>query len=470
MKILLVGAGSTTSHLNMLLTEHGHTILASFATLSPGHLNLFDDFEAVIVISPEASVTTDVLSAVLEKGKLILVLMGTSDNIGVWATASGLPSFPYPLSSLDENNLIQYLDRYSAGGVDRSSMYARANLGSDLAARVQSGMASIRKIAVSSPKGGTGKTTVAVNLAVAFALSGFTTYLVDADGNVGTFSYHLRLNVGSVKFRTLFQFLQDVQGWSKSQMPRDTPFESLASSGKFLTGFTEIESLPTLKIMPGLMTRNLGADALQDETLIDSAIRGLYDAGVAAGGVVIMDVGINPSHPVHRAALANADAISIVIKPELPDIARSRDWIELMIESLAYKSTRKIATEFIGSRVKLCYNMVFDQGLFRSVHKALNTSLVEDNKIGFSVVPNGVLPFVDNHLAFAASSSDRITDIFCWRYKKEHTEDLLEFADALVNFGSQFLPVLREAAMHVGLVKAEEKMRKRSPLGIFSRG
>ncbi|MBI5952858.1 MAG: P-loop NTPase, partial [Chloroflexi bacterium] len=37
----------------------------------------------------------------------------------------------------------------------------------------------VRKIAITSPKGGTGKTTVAVNLAVALALSGITTYLVD---------------------------------------------------------------------------------------------------------------------------------------------------------------------------------------------------------------------------------------------------------------------------------------------------
>ena len=51
----------------------------------------------------------------------------------------------------------------------------------------------VRKIAITSPKGGTGKTTMAANLAVALALSGITTYLVDADGNAGALQYHMRL-------------------------------------------------------------------------------------------------------------------------------------------------------------------------------------------------------------------------------------------------------------------------------------
>ena len=40
---------------------------------------------------------------------------------------------------------------------------------------------------------------------------------------------------------------------------------------------------------------------------VAEVIQGLYEAGVAAGGVVIMDVGINPAHVVHRAALKAAE-------------------------------------------------------------------------------------------------------------------------------------------------------------------
>jgi MinD-like ATPase involved in chromosome partitioning or flagellar assembly len=467
MKILLVGGGNTTSQLNMLFTQNQHTILASFSTLTPGQLNLFDDYEAVIVIAPEASITTDVLTSVVEKGKLVAVVAGTSDGIGAWASATGLPSFPYPLSGLDQTNLLEYLSRYAAGGVDRGDMYRRNNLGSDMTARIQSGMLNIRKIAVSGPKGGTGKTTVAVNLAIAFALSGFSTYLVDADGNVGAFSYHLRLSDVKIK-QTLLQLIRDVHS-SKGTTPGGTPFEHLANSGRFLQAFTDMKLLPTLKIIPGLMTENLGAGELQDEAAIEATIKGLYEAGAAANGVVIMDVGLNPSHPIHRAALANADAIAIVIRPEVPDIAFTQHWIKLMITSLAYKTSTKIATEFIAGRVKLCYNMVFDDGLFRTVHKLLNNTLSSDDKLGFTVVPNGVLPLVNQHLAFNASSSDRVTDIFAWRYKTEHTEDLAHFTDAMVSFGTQFLPVLRGAAAQVGLVP-NGQAKKKSPLSLFGRG
>ena len=37
----------------------------------------------------------------------------------------------------------------------------------------------------------------------------------------------------------------------------------------------------------------LGDEVLQQEAKVAEVIQGLYEAGVAAGGVVIMDVGIN---------------------------------------------------------------------------------------------------------------------------------------------------------------------------------
>jgi len=466
MKILLIGSGSTTTQLNMLLSSNGHSIPASLAVLSEDALSVFPDYDAVLVVSPEATAPTDVLSRVIDNGRLVVVVASNSDGIGSWAASTGLSCFPYPMSSMDQNNLIEYLSRYASGGIDKSDMYRRVNLGGELSARVQSGMTNIRKIAISSPKGGTGKTTVAMNLAVAFALSGFTTYLVDADGNVGSFCYHIRAGQNPYS-GTLFKAITDARGLPK-EAPDRSPFSLVAKNGKYLKYFNSIEGLPTLKFLPGLETANLGNEALQDDEAIETAIKGLYEAGVASNGIVIMDVGINPSHPIHRAALGNADAISVVLKAELPDIAQGKTWLEGMIKNLSVKSNKKVATEFISTRVKTCYNMVFDNRLFDIIHKYLNESLMDPQRgLGFTIAANGVLPKVEEHLAWDSHSSDRVTDIFCWRYKKEHTEDLAAYTEALINFGTQFLPVLREAASHVGLVAPLQK--KRSPFAVFTR-
>jgi len=466
MKILLVGSGSTTTQLNMLLSSNGHSIIAVFAELSEGALSVFPDYDAVLVVSPEATVTTGLLHNITENGRLVVVVASNSDGIGSWAASTGLSCFPYPMSGMDQNNLIEYLSRYAAGGIDKGDMYRRAALGGELTARVQSGMTNIRKIAISSPKGGTGKTTVAMNLAVAFALCGFTTYLVDADGNAGSFGYHMRLS--QVKYEgTLFKAITDARAAPK-ETPDRSPFSLVAQNGKFLKYFNTLDYLPTLKFLPGFKTRNLGANELSDDEAIETAIKGLYDAGVASNGIVIMDVGINPSHPIHRAALGNADAICVVLKAELSDIAQGKDWLEGMIRNLSAKSNKRVATEFIATRVKICYNMVFDNGLFNLIHKFLNESMMDpQHGLGFTVAANGVLPKVEEHLAWDSHSSDRITDILCWRYKKEHTEDLAAYTEALINFGTQFLPVLRESASRVGLVEPLQK--KKSPFSIFAR-
>jgi len=190
MQILLLGAGSTTSRLNMTLSEQGHSIAAQLASFTAQHLDLFD-FQGVVAVAPEASVSSDSLLQAAERGKMIFVIAGEGDGLTAWAGATSVPTFAYPPSELDTNKLFEEIRRAETGSRAADEQYRRAVVGSDIAARIQSGM-NVRKIAVTSPKGGTGKTTIAVNLAVAFALSGITTYLVDADGNAGSLQYHLR--------------------------------------------------------------------------------------------------------------------------------------------------------------------------------------------------------------------------------------------------------------------------------------
>jgi MinD-like ATPase involved in chromosome partitioning or flagellar assembly len=447
MQILLLGAGTVTSRLNLLLAEQGHSIVAQIAAFTPQHIDLFD-FRAIIAVSPEASISTESLVQAAERGKLIFVVAGAGDGMSSWANGVGVPAIAYPPSEVDTNKLLDELRRANAGNLAADDQYRRTVLGSDMSARIQSGMV-IRKIAVTSPKGGTGKTTVAVNLAVALALCGITTYLVDADGNAGALSYHLRLEkVNTTLIGLLRRELSQKQGHAMS---------TVANGAAYLNAFTTLENLPTLKVLPGLVTDDLGDEVLQQEEKVEQVINGLYEAGVAAGGVVIMDVGINPAHVVHRAALKAAEGIAIVIKPEIPDLAETRRWLARMINSLASMVGKSGAQEFVGSRVKLCYNQVVGDG-FKSAHKLLQQALSED-KIELALIPNGILPFVDPRLTAQAVNSDKREDILVWRYRKEKLEELGPFAEALLGFASHFVPAVREGASRVGLLPHFTKKR-----------
>jgi MinD-like ATPase involved in chromosome partitioning or flagellar assembly len=452
MQILLLGAGTITSRLSLMITEQQHSVAAQIASFTPQHIDLFD-FRAVVVVAPEASVSPESLVKAAERGKLIFVVAGVGDGLAAWANGVGVPAFAYPPSDVETNRLLEELRRAESGNLASDEQYRRAVLGSDMSARIQSGMA-VRKIAVTSPKGGTGKTTVSVNLAVTLALCGITTYLIDADGNAGAMQYHLRLDKVNTTMMGLLR--REIV-----QAPRST-MAAIASGANYLNAFTPLENLPTLKVLPGLVTDDLGDEVLQNEARITEVIAGLYEAGVASGGVVILDVGINPAHVVHRAALRLAEGIAIVIKPEIPDLAETRRWIARMISSLSDVVGRGGAYEFVGSRVKLCYNQVVGDG-FKNAHRMLQEALRED-KIGLELIPNGVLPIVDPRLAAQAVNSERREDILMWRYKKEKPEELAPFAEALVGFASHFVPAVHEGAGRIGLIQQAGKKR-----GLFGR-
>ena len=452
MQVLLIGNGTITSRLNTLLCEHGHSVEAAMASFSPQHIDLFD-FKAIIVVSPEGTVQPESLVKAAERGKHIFIIAGAADGLAAWASATGVVTIPYPPSELETGQLLDELRRAQAGVSSADDSYRRIVMGGDMANLIQSGMTA-RKIAVTSPKGGTGKTSVAVNLAVCFALSGITTYLVDADGNAGAMQYHLRLK--EVK-TTMIQLLRRTTAMPSGSIDA---MRAVVSGGMFLDAFTPLDDLPTLRVLPGLITDDLGDVALQNDEIISQTIAGLYEAGVASGGVVIMDVGINPSHPVHRAALRYAEAIAIVIKPEIPDLAETRRWISRMITSLAAVTTRQAAVEFIGSRVKLCYNMVVGDG-FKQSHRLLQQAIQED-KLGLTLTPNGIVPFVDPHWASIAVNGDKPQDILVWRYKTSKPEELAAFTQAIIDFASHFVPPVREGAARIGLLPGSKANGKKA--------
>lgn len=450
MEVLLIGAGQVASRLNLTLVQHGHQISAQIPNLTPQMLNGFDA-RVLIVVSPECSISIDTLVNAAEKGRFIFVISGGSDPVTAWANSVGVPTYAYPPSELDINHLLGELRRAEAGTVATDDQYRRAVLGSEMAARLQSGMA-IRKIAVTSPKGGTGKTTIAVNMAVSMALCGISTYLVDADANAGALGFHLRLPAMSENLISLIR---------RETAAKSRVMSGLAAGASLLPAFSQIDNLPSLRALPGITTDNLADPVFSDEEglqRINEVIEGLYNIGPASNGITIMDVGINPAHPLHSAALRHAESIVIVIKPEVPDLAETLRWLRNIMSEVTRFAGHEAAHEFVTTRVKICYNQVYD-GSFKKAHNDLRQA-VREMGIDFDIVPNGIIPFVDPKLATDAVNSERREHILIWRAKKEHPEELRPFAEALISFTAHFVPTITEAAKRVGIIQVEENRRR----------
>jgi MinD-like ATPase involved in chromosome partitioning or flagellar assembly len=421
-------------------------------TLTPSQLDVFE-YGGVVVVSPESSVSTETLRQVVERGKWIYACAGAQDSITAWATSSKVPTISYPPSQVDMDALFTEIRRGESGAVNAQDQYRRVVLGGDAAARISSNMVA-RKIVVTSPKGGVGKTTVAVNLALLYALSGYSTYLVDADGNGGTMSYLVKL-AGEYR-SSVIQLLRRSVSAQPSHLSSNV---MMAAAGAYFDAFTQLPNLPTLKVLPGLLQVNDLADpAMNDEKRVNDVIAGLYDTGVASNGIVIMDVGINPSHPIHRAALRNAEAITIVVTPEVSDLGVTAQWIENLIAALKATSSKDAAMQFIWQRIKLCYNKV-DGNEFKGIHK-LMLSTLDAHNISMPLVANGVIPYTDRTLARAAVNSDRVEDNLIWRFKRQRPEEIKDFAEALVDLASQFTPNIRESAMAAGLLPGTAPRKK----------
>lgn len=331
-------------------------------------------------------------------------------------------------------NARQWLNKIRRAGIgilSAGNVYKPNAAGREITDHVQHTITT-RKIAITSPKGGTGKTSVAVNLAVCLALNGIKTYLVDADGNAGTMKYHLRLN----NFKsTLSKLLQSETASSSNP-------SKIVSNSSLLDAFTPMDDLPTLRVLPGLNTNDLGDMSLQHGEMIDQIIAGLYEAGAADGGIVIMDVGVNPFHPIHRAALRHAEEIEIVIKPEIPDLSLTYHWITNMIDAVAAVTSQQTAAEFIGGRIKICYNMVVGDS-FKKYHGLLQNALKRD-KPNLVLAQNGALPFVNWNCSSNTVKGESSHGILIWLYKVSLPEKLTSFTEAILEFAHHFAPSINE--------------------------
>jgi len=453
MKVLVIGAGAISSKLNLFLQECGHEVQAQLPSLSPGLLGAFDA-RVLVVVEPEAAVGVEAIKEVAASGRVPAVVGTPGGALTAWAQGAGAPVFPYPPTESDLQALRDTLARLEEGGRPTEEIYRRTVLGGDMAARAMAGIA-VRRIAVTSPKGGTGKTTVAVNLAVLLALCGYPVYLSDLDANGGSVFYHLRMHLEESVRGTLIGLLR------RGIRPAGDALAGLAGGAAALTAFSGFRELPTLHVLPGIFAEEVGDPVLAREEFPE--VRFLYEAATASGGIAVVDVGINPAHPLHRAALREAEAIAVVIKPEVPDLAQVRAWIHRMVRALAAGGLpEKEAAALVGAQVKVVYNMVVGDS-FKAAHDLLSQALREDG-LGFRLTPHGVLPYVDPRLADAAVNSGRRTDILIWRWKKERPEELAPFAEALIGFAAHFVPGIRDAAAAAGLLPGTTRRRGILPL------
>jgi len=456
MDLILVGSGNETSKLNSLLTGHGYAIQAMLASFTPATIAMLP-FDVLLVVAPEATVLPETLRRVaVEHARTIIMFAAQGDALGSWAIATGVKTYAYPPTSVDLDALLQLLRQLAAGNVDTAQDYRKMSIGGDMMARIQSGMAT-RKIAVTSPKGGTGKTTLSANLAITLGLCGVNTFLVDADANAGALPLHLRLETAR---QTLPFVLRRAKVERSRQSVSEAPMAmaAIAAGGQFMDAFTPLEKLPTLRTLPGLITDDLDDPIFQDEELVNSVVQGLFEIGLSLGGVTIMDVGINPAHPLHRAVLRSAEAIVIVVKPEIPDIAEVRRWINRMITSLAATTGKQAAIEYIGNHVKLVYNMVGNTRTVKEISQLLNSALAQD-QIEITFAPNALVPNVDPELTAAAVNSGEVKDVLIWRYLTDHVPELAAYALSLVDLSALFVPAAREAAVRVGLIPAEARRK-----------
>jgi len=163
----------------------------------------------------------------------------------------------------------------------------------------------VKVITIASGKGGTGKTTVSVNLATVLAGNGKETYLLDADigmANVGIF-----LGLQDVPV-TLHDVLAGKKPVSEAVYTGPAGLK-VVPSGISLQGFQDSDPEKIRDVMNELVTRC-------DFLIIDAP------AGISKDGVI---------------PLAVADDVILVVNPELPSL----------VDSLK----TKILTEVVGGHV-----------------------------------------------------------------------------------------------------------------------
>ena len=148
-------------------------------------------------------------------------------------------------------------------------------------------------IAVFNPKGGVGKTTVAVNLAASLTVMGRRVLLVDADTVTG----HIASSLGLEHVRTLVDEVVDAHD---AGAPPPTTLDDLLSAHP-----------------SGMHVLVLASSPLRTAFLDPAHVAAAIDTGRRTHDVVIVD--LHPDYePLNRAIFERADRILVPVTPDVP--------------------------------------------------------------------------------------------------------------------------------------------------------
>lgn len=356
MKVVVVGRGADAAALKSGLSQFGYQVVAQPAELLESTLDTLRAYapEAVLVVAPEAGATAPAAVEALVRDGLIVAVYGSgAEPLHAWAASVGIPTLAAPVTPEVLRQSIKTLVTLEADAERRAEIHRRVALreAADRAAADE-----LKVIAVGGPKGGVGKTRVAVDLSVLFALAGREVYLVDADANAGG-SIDVYFAPPEEGHPTLLAELRRFS--QQTPVQSAAPFGGWASGMKLLESFVKNPRLGDLRILYGFSDPRFA----DDRVLLDPRLAAGYIGQLVAAvegrprGMLIFDLGLNAALPLHREVLRQVRALAMVIKPETPDLKQAVQWLRMLVETMLQQG---LGDELEGllSRLKLVYNQV----------------------------------------------------------------------------------------------------------------